>query len=305
MTGNVARMSLLKIAGAISLAMLPRIGFADMILLDRGLPNASNASVPYVNDAGQSDTSCQPTYPNCRANVSWQSGFGLGGNYFMAGDDFSFGTNATVSTITVYEIANNPVSSIANSLPTSEFNSISLFVGPQNGTLSLVASSYAFQRVAYAPATDYQGTLGAFFPIYAITFSLPDTLFAANTLYGFAVDATPNTSNPAYCNTTSSCYGLFLAASNAGLSSLSGATEQGADNNFIYYGEASQAAQAPSFVGTCNSGDPSCGGWDKGSDLNVTITGTAISAVPEPQTFGLFTIAFLGGLLTQRCRMRR
>ena len=305
MTGNIARMSLFKIAGVITLAILPRIGFADTILLDRGLPNASNASVPYVNNAGQSDTSCQPAYPNCRANASWQSGFDSGGNYFLAGDDFSFGTSATVSTITVYEIANNPVSSIADSAPTSEFNSISLFVGPQNGTLSLVSSSYVFQRVSYAPATDYQGTLGGFFPIYAITFSLPNTLFSANTLYGFAVDATPNTSNPAYCNTTSSCYGLFLAASNAGLSSLSGATEQGADNNFIYYGEASQAAQAPSFVGTCNSGDPSCGGWDKGSDLNVTITGTAISAVPEPQTFGLFTIAFLGGLLTQRCRMRR
>jgi len=298
-------MSLLKIAGAITLAVLPQVGLADTILLDRGLPNASNGSTPYVNDAGQSDTSCQPTYPNCRSNVSWQSGFGSGGNYFLAGDDFSFASSATVSTITVYEIANNPVSSIANSAPTSEFSSISLFVGPQSGTLSLVSSSYTFQRVAYAPATDYQGAAGAFFPIYAITFSLPDTLFAANTLYGFAVDATPNTSNPAFCNSTSSCYGLFLAASNAGLSSLSGATEQGADDNFIYYAEANQAAQAPAFAGLCNSGDPSCGGWDKSSDLNVTITGTAIGSVPEPKTFGLLTMAFLGGLITHRVRVRR
>jgi hypothetical protein len=301
MTGRVKAISLLALSAA--LCALPQAAVADTILFERDLPNAFNGGVPYVNDAGQADTSCQPSYPNCRANVSWLSGFTSGGTYFTVGDDFSFSSPVNVDTITVYEIANNPVTDIPDSLPTNEFSSLSLYVGAQTGTLSLATSSYTFARVGYAPSTDYQGGGGGFFPVYAITFTLPGTLFSPGTLYGFAVDATPNTSNPAYCTTTPGCYGLFLAASNAGLSTQSGVIEQGADGSFIYYGEPSQATQAPSFVGLCNSGDPSCPAWDKSSDLNVTITG-AIAATPEPVTFASAALALLAGLAV-RLRRRR
>ena len=300
MTKIAGYRSLLAVFSMAVLASLPQNASASSIIFQRALPMGAN----FLNNTGMANNTCAPN-PNCRANISWLSGQTSGGTYFVTGDDFTLSTPATVSSITVYEVANNNDSTgLANSLPTSEFNSLSLYMGTNAAPLTLTTSAYTFQRVQYPPGIDYQSASGMF-PIYAITFTLPNTLFAPGT-YDFAIDPTLNTANPAYCNTVGNpnCYGLFLAASNGAVSALSGAIEQGVDDQFIYFGEANQAAQAPAFSngGFCNSGNVSCGGWDKSSDLNVTIGGAFV--LPEPSTFGLVTIAMAGAALIRRRRRK-
>jgi hypothetical protein len=300
MTGNAASKNLVAAIGAVVFASFAGTASASPIIFERQLPTTTDINAA----AGAS-----------RDNVDWLSGFNALGTYDIVGDDFSITGGGTLNTLTVYEVANNTTTvngtGPANSTPQNEFTSLSLYVGAQGGPLSLVTSSYTSQEVYYgttaggvsSPGTNYQSGSGVYYPIYAITFTFPSSYTIGSGLYGFAVDAGLNTSNAAYiancgASPTVGCYGLFLAASNAGLSSATGAIEQGADDSFIYYYENSQGVPPVLFGALCDSAPGQCGGWDKGSDLNVQITGAA--NLPEPSTFGFVTIAILGAALTRR-----
>jgi PEP-CTERM motif len=247
------------------------------LIFDRGLPNDSSVN----NAAGAS-----------RSNVSWQSGFSFDDLYYLVGDDFSFSGDGVVDSITVYEVANNPVDSGVSSLPGDEFANLTLYYGPV-ASLDQSSSTYDGQLVTYpSGAVTYQGFGGAFYDIYAITFSGLNFNVTSGTLYGFALDGTPSDQNDG-TNT------LLLHASNA---ALSGTPQQGADNLFRYYTLLGGIATFDSF---CDTGDEeTCGGWDKSSDINVQINGTIQSAVPEPSSLGLMAFGLAGLLAAARKRFR-
>jgi hypothetical protein len=266
------------VVGALAVIASPPVASGSTIIFQRALPNIN------LNDAAGAN----------RSNISWLSGQLSSGTYFTTGDDFTFtGAGAMVSSITIYEVANNPVGSGSASLPGNEFSSMTLYVGPQMGTLNTADITYNAAQIAsnstqvfYNGGVNYQSNTG-FFPLYAVTFNLSTPMFFSAGTYGFAVDATA----------TNAGYGLFLAGSNA---ALSGAIEQGADNNYIFDG-APAKGQIPSFAGFCDSGNVSCGGWDKSSDLNVLVNG---SLLPEPCSFGFVTLGLVGALVSRR-RLRR
>jgi hypothetical protein len=288
---------------------------ADSIIFQRDLPNAVDSSGnPWVND---------PAGAN-RANVDWLSGQADGSNWDIIGDDFSFSNDATVTSLTVYEISN-----VCSSGPTCttkgfqnpalQFSSISLYLGQTQGTLSLATSSYTSVQTTYpngSGGVSYEDDSGNFFPIYALTFTLPTPLFVpAGQDEAFAVDGV--------ARNTKAGYGLYLAAVNA-TDALQSSTpsnpvvEDGADDAFIYYQEATRGDSTatylplPTGLGPGPNPDPTpgycdvapdtfnycSGSWDKGSDLAVLING---SEVPEPGTV-ILTIA---GILALASRLRR
>lgn len=211
-----------------------------------------------------------------RSNVAWVSGQVGGADYYIIGDDFTLASNTTVQTLTVWAVANNDFAS-GQSDPGTEFSQIRLYGGLASGPLSQISSSYSSQLVTYTGGAQYQGAAGGFYPIYALTFNV-NWAITGGSLYAFAVDATPANVN----------YTLALHSSNA---ALSGNAQPGADNNFRYYRQ--NGAQFV-FDSLCDSGAPSCGGFDKPTDLNVLLGDTA---VPEPSTVlftGFGVLALLG-----------
>ena len=102
---------------------------------------------------------------------------------------------------------------------------------------------------------------------------------AGGVLYDFGIGATPGTESS-----------LFLHGSNA---ALSGSTQDGADGLFLGF---TGPPYSLAYVIDPTAGEAPL--WDKGSDINVEIDG---SAVPEPATFGLLAIS-AGALLFLRRR---
>jgi len=265
----------------------------------------------FVSGVGQATTVFQRALPSStnvnnaaganRSNVDWASGSAQ--LTYIVGDDFSFNDLAMVDSISVFEIANNPVGG-APSSPSAEFANIMLYVGAHGSTLSLASSSYTSSLVAYAPAGFlYQGASGTdYYQIYELTFSGLNLTIPGSTLYDFAVDATPNAGACATAPNGDPCL-LFLSASNA---ALSGTTQDGADGlfkaftsdgsgGFVYAGSCDSAVTSgPNYCGT-PPGGPGPALWNKSSDINVLIDGTVI---PEPSTvttmaMGLAGLAFL------------
>jgi len=292
-------------------------------VFQRNLPNAGIGGDQWVNNGAG---------PN-RSNVDWADGPDSVSGYDIVGDNFSFGYPATVNTITVYEVANTPCptsacnTGLTNTAPGAEFSNISLYVGPDQGTLTLQTSVYVASQVFYYPSVSYQGTSGTdYYPIYALTFTLPTPLYlAAGVSEAFAVDGVVSSSELALDPNAA----LNLAAVNS-TDALDSSTvgnpvvENGADNAFEYYNLSSQSAstagfyslapyqgQSP-FPGSGSNPDPTpglcdsapgtlnycSGAWDKGSDLAVLIGGTL---TPEPGTLFLSIL----GILAFASRMRR
>jgi hypothetical protein len=248
--------------------------------LDRGLPNDSN-----INGASP------------RSNLAWLADTEATGN--INGDSFSFNNSGNITSITVFEVANNPAGG-SSSLPTSEFSSISLYEGADGSPLPLVSSSYTSLLVTYQPGGEnYLGTDGVtHYAIYALTFSGLNLAVAGHTLYDFAVDAV---GNPGGCVNTvfgDPCI-LGLHGSNAG---LSGTPQQGSDGQFLTFTVGGGTA---SLIGPCNgacqAGSIPLGLNAPAEDINVQIQGTL---TPEPATFGTLA-ASLGGLLLFARKLRK
>ena len=219
------------------------------LLFQRALPTAN------LNDAAGAN----------RSNISWAPG----DSTYILGDDFTLASDSVVDSISVWEVSNG-------GSPTTEFGSISLYTGADNGgigALSFISSSYTSSLV---PGYQYQGSSGALYDVYEITFAALNLSLAGNVLYDFGIGATPGTESS-----------LFLHASNAG---FSGSTQDGADGFFLGF-------TGPPYV-LADVFDSNGNGWDKSSDINVEIDGTAI---PEPATIGLLATC-AGALLFLRRR---
>jgi PEP-CTERM motif len=274
---------LLLFAAALASGLAPTAS-ADALIFDRGLPDSTN-----VNNAAGAN----------RSNVSWGNQIS-NGNYFMVGDniDLSLTPNTTggwvINDIRVWEVANTEIGSPtstsppAGSDPHSEFSTLTLFLGAAYTTLTPVSSTYTSTFVQYLPGgLNYQGTRGGYFPLYQIDFSGLNILVPATENLGFAIDAVPNNGNA-----------WFIHASNA---ALSGTDQEGFDNFYELYCGNSATPGASTSASYCDLIDSNGNGFDKSSDINVEVFGSA-SATPEPATFGLFGAGLLGLI---RCRRRK
>ena len=227
--------------------------FADVVLFQRGLPvqNLNNA-------AGLNRSNVGP--------LNGDFGPGFGGPYIL-GDDFSLPTSSVIHNLSVWVIGNALNS--APVAPTTEFTSITLYGGNDQTALTALSSAYTATRVQYTGGLDFQSTTnGFFYPIYQITFSGLTWNVFGNTLYNFAIGAVPVGNNT-----------LALHASNA---ALSGGTQTGADNSFLFF-----LNNPP--IATFASDASSVFNFPKGADANVLIAG-AVVITPEPSTLGLLAL---------------
>ena len=203
-----------------------------------------------------------------RSNFDWAPG----DSTYILGDDFSLASDSVVDSISVWEVSNG-------GSPTTEFGSISLYTGADNGgigALSFISSIYSSSLVS---GYQYQGSSGAFYDVYEITFSGLNWSVPGGVLYDFGIGATPGTS-------------LYLHGSNAALSGSKQDPAYPGDDYQFFLGFAGPPYTLQYVI------DSNGNGWDKSSDINVEIDG---SAVPEPATFGLLAIS-AGALMLLRRR---
>lgn len=258
------------------------------LIYERDLPNAvDSGGTMWVNN----------TAP-VRANVDWAGGPDTSSGYDIIGDTFSFAGGANINSLTVYEISNTPCATsacIGAATPGSEFSSISLFLGPQAGTLNQMATTYSAVQQYYQPGMSYQGPSGDYYAIFALTFNFASQAVAAGQTWAFAVDGIANGNNLLMLS------GVNTAAAIQSSTVSNPVIENGGDNQYYYYNLTSQTLtstnSAAGFPYACNSGG-ACGGWDKGSDLNVQINGILL---PEPGTILLTGL----GMLVFASRIRR
>ena len=181
-----------------------------------------------------------------RSNVAW----GFGGDYF-SGDTFNLqGDKAwVIDSLSVWRVGDPGATTY------------SLWIGDENNLQNVKSISSADTPVVtYANGDTYQGSGGGFIDMYDMTFDSLDLTVANNTDYLFAVTATDENGY-----TTP----LFLHASNA---ALSGSVQDGADDLYNWFAADTSGL---TYGGTIDSDG---NGWDKSSDINVSITAAPIPA---------------------------
>jgi len=254
----------LVVAGLLSMTVVAN---ASSVLFDRGLPAAN------LNDGA------------ARSNVCWAEPdptTGRPSNYFD-GDDFTIGTagqSYVIDSITVWGAQYNPLS--------TDINNITLYVGKNGETLNQVSTgavtgntdsnpNITHEYVTYADGKTavYQGNATQY-QICQTTFSGLNLLVDGGVKYNFGIMGDK--------------YLWWNLASNA---PLSGVRQDGADGKFLVYD-----LNHLNNVVAVDSGDPTVGIWDKSSDINVKVTG---SAVPEPLTM----IALCGAVSAVGTYVRR
>lgn len=206
---------------------------AQVLVFDRGLPTANLNSA-----AGPS-----------RSNVQWADVETLPETPWLPGDDFTLpGSDPYVITrIRVWSTNNT---------------GLSLWGGAAGGTIAFVSNTYTADAVTYANGDGYETAAGGFLPLYQIDFSVNIPLNGGVTYQFFLDGPAVPVGTPPGDNS-----GALLHASNA---PLSGSTQQGADDTFLFLGN-------DGTVYTWNSVDgggtycPGCVGWDKNSDGNVQV----------------------------------
>lgn len=225
------RIALLAAAALCALAAFS--GVASAATVDRGLPTAN------LNNAAGAD----------RSNVAWSDGSGD-----VTGDTFTVGTTGheyALDSLTVWNIGHfgSPFS--------AQFSDVTLYLAGSDGSLQVIPATFSATPVEYADNTNYQATSGSFRQLFQDTFSNLNVTLDGGTTYYFAVDGTSLTE-----------YDWFNHASNA---DLSGSPQDGADG--VYYAWDKTDLSTPH---ACDSSAPTddsfCdGGWDKSSDINVSI----------------------------------
>jgi hypothetical protein len=235
---------------------------ASVVLLDRGLPTAN------LNDTAGSE----------RSNVRWWSGvYDSAADYRIVGDSFTNTSTGTwhITTLRMWVV--------------DEFDTVQLF-GGKAGSGSHAIVSTAFTRAA-APAlyADGQTYTDAFpaatapnpWTIYEVDFAVDITLAAGETFeYFFDGESSLYAGAP------------MLHASNA---ARSGSAQEGA-NDLMLEARVLGGSLVSSSIVSWTSNDPAS--WDKASDFNVLVIGSAVSA---PATLAL-ALAALGLMAALRRR---
>jgi hypothetical protein len=272
------------------------------VIFQRGLPSSLN-----TNDGANSSNIAWLNQCGGVAGVGTDVGGCNSGPGFINGDNFSLAPGLwNVDSISVWIVLNS-----AGDVPANEFSTFNLYGGLESNpsVFGLINSSAVATRAWYTPTNlggscntvngeDYLSSNGACLPIYEITFATNLTI-AGGALYDFAADGTPIGGN-----------GWFNLAANA---PLAGTTQQGSDDLYLNW-DASDFAAGPLDVNSDPScGTPGhgpnptpgggvCGGWNKSSDISVSVTGSQLSQVPEPSTIFTFGVAFTAMIVPLRRR---
>lgn len=255
---------------AAAVALLPSLGAASTLIVDRGLPTA-NINAP---EPGKS-------------NIAW--GFDAP---FIAGDTFGLTQKSSIDQLSAWIVAGAP-----GSLLSDAFSTMTLYLGllgPSGTAARSVASTsiadnsagnpnVSVSAVTYGSGANYQDPFGGELQIWQFDF-LDLGVFEAGE-YVFALDG----AGGAATNT-------FIHASNA---ALGGAPADDADDLYHFL---SGSAGLVVYGGPVDSNGF---GWNKSSDLNIQVYATAVpapAAVPVPATLPLLLTAFGAGAVALRRR---
>jgi hypothetical protein len=204
-----------------------------------------------------------------RSNVSWAFTEYTSADYWLVGDTF---TNTSTQTWSITSIR----------LWTVGQTDTTILRGGIDGSTIGVISDATYADLS---SSLYQGSASATSAMHQVDFAVNITLAAGQT-YSFFLDGSGSAA------AGKGTFAPFVHASNA---ALSGSPQVGADNLMLYANVLGGIVDALS-VGTWSSSEPS-GGWDKPSDVNVQVFGTA---VPEPGTLALLGLGLAGLGLSRR-----
>ena len=261
-------------------------------LIDRGLPDAGTVN----NIAGAT-----------RSNVTWAFP-DAGQPPFVGGDSFVLPSGPAA-----YSISSIMVFITSATAPATAFSNFTLYGGLASNPAAfgiIPTLSTTLARVYYpgvgnvadtcrtASGVDYQNQSGTCEAIYSVSFAL-NLIVNAGSTFNFAVGANSllgpcNSANPGNC--------LFLHASNAATSVT---PQQGSNDKILVWDPLDLAGgnfifdSAPCPVVGANI----CGGFNRSTDINVIVSGTAIP-IPEPSTYGLVLLS-AGVIYWRRLRNQR
>ncbi len=241
---------------------------AAALTLASCLAGITSAHATMLVDRGLPTTNLNNIAGPSRSNVAWVFG-GSPTDYWMVGDTFTNTGSQTwaIDTIRLWSV--------------EATGSAALWGGIHGSTMGLLPGSGAVSNATYADGSSYQGDTGAYSAMYQLDFAV-SVLLAPGQTYDFFLDGTGGS------------YGIpFVHASNA---PLSGSPQDGA-NGLMLYANVVGGTFNPLSVGTWSSFGPN-GGWDKPSDVNVQVFGTA--TVPEPPTLVLFGLGLAGLAFSRR-----
>lgn len=202
-----------------------------------------------------------------RSNVSWAFSEYTSTDYWMVGDTITNSSAATwhITSIRLWTVGTTNSAVLRGGL-----------AGDAIGVVSGTTYGDAFNSI-------YQGTSGSMINMFQVDFSV-DILLSAGATYQFFLDGSGSAGSGQGTSIP------FLHASNA---ALSGSPQDGADNLMLAANVLGGVVDTGSIEAWTSLGN----GWDKASDVNVQVFGTAI---PEPGSLALAGLALFGVLATRR-----
>jgi hypothetical protein len=257
----------------VALALAPAVATADAIFYDRGLPTAN------LNNAAGAN----------RSNVGW--GYGASYPEWFTGDTFTLtGPSAQYSVTSLR--AWFTVGNLGDGDLQSKLDGVTLYGGGAQTFAQLTSATFngnatnspnvSVTEVFYSNSQSYQGSSGSFIKLWQVDFTNLNWIVNAGQEYIFGVQGNNFKS-------TASGDGLFLHASNAG---LSGSTQQGSDDQY----RAMRFDGSPYSIAQTSFGY----GWDKASDINVQINAAVV-----PLPLAAFAGMALFGLIAAKRRLCR